>query len=560
MAYSSYLQEHIQTELTKAIAEAAIKGPKDAVDFIGNYLLKIVDDDANAKKTKEIHARWEEEDKELELKRKEKESIAQKKEEEKKLNQLKDVELYAKLTEYPNKTDAMDEWCKYIQDKTNSSSVYIASLCKVKQEDQDANALLYNAVSAKDNEFLLRTTLVESETKGIVFDLLKSEQNEDEEENEENKALQDTKKERKKIHIDNVLLPNPYKERLHHFTYPKVGSFLAFESSIKSYLNDEAIQSKLRPQWPRSIEEIIAEEKAKEATETENNENDDTEQTEKDTEDAEAETEPEEEKAKEDDEEANELPADPPQIAVQYVVSMDTLGGCALYDGNAVQFVDESIAKLEDSLMKIDVKQYLKQREFEENLKAKLMEYQEKIKGEIDTKWTEIEKENESNPEPITFYRKRQYAMEATQSIWSLISNHCMKPQQSSFCRIIVAFSKLFDDDQGQKRCLINNKLSQFEEISNAAWNQCINNVKDITSEKVNGYDPTTIESFDVSLFDKLLNGIVAEEIGTEGFAILVTMLYEFVDSVCKLYNYTEEQKQKENEPVNEEEKEADAE
>eukprot|EP01083_Nonionella_stella_P140188 429296_1 len=186
-----------------------------------------------------------------------------------------------------------------------------------------------------------------------------------------------------------------------------------------------------------------------------------------------------------------------------------------------------------------------------------MTEYQEKIKGEIETKWTEIEKENESNAELITLYKKRQYSMEATQSIWSLIANHCMKPQQSSFCRIIVAFGKLFDDEQ--KMCLINNELSQFEEISNAAWNQCINNINDITSEKVSGCDPTTIESFDVLLFDKLLNGIVAEEIGTEGFAIVVAMIYEFVDSVYKLYKYTEEQKQKENEPVNEEEKEADA-
>ena len=50
MAYSAYLDEHIQGHLTTAIAEASIRNPKDSVDFIANFLLKIVDDDAINKK------------------------------------------------------------------------------------------------------------------------------------------------------------------------------------------------------------------------------------------------------------------------------------------------------------------------------------------------------------------------------------------------------------------------------------------------------------------------------------------------------------------------------
>ena len=48
--YSDYLEEHVKTELTEAVANAALKSPKDAVDYIGNYLLKTVQDDANKKK------------------------------------------------------------------------------------------------------------------------------------------------------------------------------------------------------------------------------------------------------------------------------------------------------------------------------------------------------------------------------------------------------------------------------------------------------------------------------------------------------------------------------
>ena len=49
MSYSAYLEEHIQSQLTKAIADATIQNPKDAVDYIGNYLLKIVKDDTKTK-------------------------------------------------------------------------------------------------------------------------------------------------------------------------------------------------------------------------------------------------------------------------------------------------------------------------------------------------------------------------------------------------------------------------------------------------------------------------------------------------------------------------------
>ena len=47
--YSAYLEDHVQLELTKAITEATIQNPKDPVDFIASYLLKIVRDNAKSK-------------------------------------------------------------------------------------------------------------------------------------------------------------------------------------------------------------------------------------------------------------------------------------------------------------------------------------------------------------------------------------------------------------------------------------------------------------------------------------------------------------------------------
>merc|ERR1719420_1756094 len=79
MSYSAYLEEHVQAQLTKAIAAATLQNPKDAVDFIGQFLLKIVEEDAKSKETAEIHASWAKEDQQLEVQRKEQDLIVQQK-------------------------------------------------------------------------------------------------------------------------------------------------------------------------------------------------------------------------------------------------------------------------------------------------------------------------------------------------------------------------------------------------------------------------------------------------------------------------------------------------
>merc|ERR1712129_367896 len=185
-----------------------------------------------------------------------------------------------------------------------------------------------------------------------VFDLLKEEEENDNEENDDENA--DTKKEeqpnpRQNIHIKNVLLPNKYKDHLHFFKYPQVGSFLAFESSIKSYLNAEAIQAQLRPQWPRPIEEIIAEQKEKEAEKKakeeadktkseEQTENDDKAEKKEETEAPKEETE-ENDDGDEEEKEAEELPPDPTQTLSKYVISMDKLGDAELYNKTTIDWI-----------------------------------------------------------------------------------------------------------------------------------------------------------------------------------------------------------------------------
>jgi len=559
MAYSAYLDEHIQGHLTTAIAEASIRNPKDAVDFIANFLLKIVDDDALRKEKKEIHAVWEAEDRELELQRQQKLMARLKIEEEAQQRKSQETAFYRQLASCSCKTEALQLWSDFVAERTKSQAVYIGSPCTLKQDDEDVNALLYNAVSNPEDDYLLRTAFTQTETRGVVFDLLKSEENEDAEEDDNEEDENAVKKEeppkpRKRIHIDNVLFPNAYSEKLHYFKYPKVGSFLSFAATIKSYLNPEAIQAPLRPQWPRPIEEVEAEEKAKAAAEmkakeeaaksaAEENAGGDDEEPKEETQAEDEEEDPKEEDGNEEEPEEKEVIPDPPQTNYQYVVSMDTLGDAQLYDEDMVQWVDHSISKLEEALMSIDIKEFLKQREHGTEMTAKLKEYTETVKAEIDAKVQEMETENESNPEEMKAFKKSAYVVETTQPIWSLLGDHAMKPAESIFCRIIAAFTKMFDSRQ--QITLITKDLAQFTVISDAAWDQCLQILMRISPEQVSGFNPSGDLHFELGVYERLLDGITAEEIGSEGAAIMMTILFEFADAACKLFKFNEAEKNK---------------
>jgi len=579
MSYSAYLEEHVQTQLTKAIAAATLQNPKDAVDFIGQYLLKIVDDDAKSKQIAEVHANWAKEDEALEIQRKEQALIVQQKEEAEKAKLSAEEQFYVELKQSGSKTKAMQSWSEFVATKTNSASVYIGAQCQVKQEDEDVNAVLYNAISSKADRYLLQSTLIQSETKGVVFELLKEEEpaedaEEEEDEDEENaaKKKEEPPKPRRRIHIENVLLPNAHSDKLHFFKYPKVGSFLAFESTVRSYLNAEALTAPLRPQWPRPLEEVLAEEKAKEEAEklakakeaeaaAEAAAADDAEKPKDDEEaDDEADKADAEEDNDDEEEEKQEVAPDPPQTTLRMVVSMDTLGDAQQYSDATVQWVDDNVAKLEEILTAIDVAQFLKQRQFEEAFAAKLTEYNETGKEAIDAKMGVIDAENAANGEELKEFKKAAYAVEATQPIWSLIGDHVMKPEQPAFGRIVAAFAKLFEDGAERTLSLISSDLTQCEVISDAAWDQSLAVLSQISAELVNGYNVTALASFDEALFDRLLEGIVAEDIGAEGVAVMMTILFQFVDATNKLWKFSEAEKEKADNPEPAEEAEEDAE
>ena len=133
--------------------------------------------------------------------------------------------------------------------------------------------------------------------------------------------------------------------------------------------------------------------------------------------------------------------------------------------------------------------------------------------------------------------------VETTHPIWTLFGDHAMKPAESSFCRIVAAFTKMFDEDEMVS--LISNELTQFAVISDAAWDQCFHVLERIEPEDVNEYNPSEVKGFDVALYERLIDGIVAEEVGSEGPAAMMTILFEFVDAACKLFKFTEAEKNK---------------
>ena len=87
----------------------------------------------------------------------------------------------------------------------------------------------------------------ESETCGITIDLLKDKENNDDAGDEESKQDKPTEtQERRKIYIDNVMIPNnaDTTKDVYFYNYKKVGAFLAFECVTETLLNEEALTAK----------------------------------------------------------------------------------------------------------------------------------------------------------------------------------------------------------------------------------------------------------------------------------------------------------------------------
>merc|ERR1712154_385547 len=84
-----------------------------------------------------------------------------------------------------------------------------------------------------------------------------------------------------------------------------------------------------------------------------------------------------------------------------------------------------------------------------------------------------------------------------------------------------------------------------LDAISNAAWNQCLACLKNITLEEVTSFNPNEIESFDTSFIERSIGGVNAEDIGNEGIALVISMMHQFVDSSCKYFKFIEEEKKK---------------
>ena len=84
--YAQYLDEHISEHLSNAIANAAINNEQDPIDYIGKYLLKIIYDQKQNKKTETILNQWNMEDKKLN-----EEILLQKQKNDDALNKLKEM-------------------------------------------------------------------------------------------------------------------------------------------------------------------------------------------------------------------------------------------------------------------------------------------------------------------------------------------------------------------------------------------------------------------------------------------------------------------------------------
>ncbi|ETO33211.1 hypothetical protein RFI_03894 [Reticulomyxa filosa] len=254
--FAQYIQQNIQDPLEKALTEAAICQPSDPIEFIAQFLLKIVKSDFKKKQTQETQRKWSEEDDQLQHFLEQKKEREKQKEIETSTSIQRENEFFQNLDQNEVKLQAIQQWVNFVGTKFNCN-VYIAQkeifknvVLENVEENVDENqpgeveGLIYNVVSeGKGQEFILDQVLI-SKSRKFPLATLDLFQSPAPDKNENNDQEQD-----KTVKIENALTARKKENvfmltTLQFFKYPKVGSYLAFEVVIPTFLHHEALQQK----------------------------------------------------------------------------------------------------------------------------------------------------------------------------------------------------------------------------------------------------------------------------------------------------------------------------
>ena len=73
--------------------------------------------------------------------------------------------------------------------------------------------------------------------------------------------------------------------------------------------------------------------------------------------------------------EEKEVPPEPPQTKTKYIVCLDTLGTANIYKPESITWITDTLKHLEKILEQIDLKEYLAQRQFNDNILTMIEAY-----------------------------------------------------------------------------------------------------------------------------------------------------------------------------------------
>ena len=241
--------QEIGVIISQGLSETYRNQPKNPIDFLGKWLLHQTEIGAQKEKDEETSKSYQEHRGYRDLAQKLAEGEEKERQEAQLKIQKKEEAFFSKIDNSVDLEDNLQDMVNYLQEYTNSTSVFVAKLVpqinEIEEDDDDSAHIIKNAplhldiyhVSPKECNFVLRKTVQENE--GVVHDIFRDVeeppkdninqvQNEGEGETEANQEPEEPKPQ-------HVIIKEVVREpRIKYFKVPRLGSLLCIRLNYES--------------------------------------------------------------------------------------------------------------------------------------------------------------------------------------------------------------------------------------------------------------------------------------------------------------------------------------
>jgi hypothetical protein len=266
---AEYLKRTVGPALSQGMAEIVSRQPGDAIDYLGNFLIRYADAQQAATAAAEKAAREEKEASVQAAIREKRRARIEAEAAEKAAAQARADDLLATLATVDEVDGAvLSKLLQVVQAKTGSRAVYLGQKVAVQGaaaagEDGEggASAEVIKYIAASEGSEAMLDNVLPSGA-GVTFDVFKAPEASDADEDPD-AELDENAAKKKAGPKPGLLVENTLAEpRIHYFEYAKLGSYFAVPVQYNAYLHENAVSEESLKQFSDHLQAVAAAEEA----------------------------------------------------------------------------------------------------------------------------------------------------------------------------------------------------------------------------------------------------------------------------------------------------------